>query len=395
MTLKNYIGVNGLVTQDMPEIKSDIEEQLKTTYGVTANIEQNSPDGQFINILAQEKKDILDLFTQYYNNLDVDRVIGIPQQILYKLNGLTINAYTYSYCYVQVTNTKTVNLQGLDANIDNADGTGYTVADTNGNRWILAESTSLTTIGSHTLNFRAANLGAITSLPNTITVMETIVVGISGVNNAAVNYITGNKGETSAEFRLRRNKSMAIPSQGFDDSIQSQLLNLDNVKQVRVYNNRTSSTVSTIPPHTIWVIVQGGLASEIGSVIRNNLPPGIPMKGAQSVQIARPYGDYETINYDIPTAVPLYIMATIKNLTSSPLDANYIKQELAKETFDIGEMAENANITTALKNIVGNTGAPYDVELSKDGTNYVEYVSPTNLDEYFSISASNINLTVV
>ena len=245
---QNYIGISGLVTQSLEEIRQDLITKFKGVYGQDINIEQNSPDGQWINILAQEKKDILDLFTQFYNNLDPDRAIGIPQQILYKLNGLIIKAYTYSYTYVNVTINESTSLQGLDTNIESADGTGYTVRDTNGNRWILAASTELEP-GVHSLNFRAADLGSITALPNTINVMETVVRGVSSVNNPAGNYITGSTGETSAQFRLRRNQAMAVPSQGFDESTESQMLNLTNVTQCKVYDNRTDSVVNGIPAH--------------------------------------------------------------------------------------------------------------------------------------------------
>ena len=118
MAEQNYIGINGLVTQSLEEIIQDLKSKYKSIYGQDINLEQNSPDGQWINILAQGKKDMLDLFTQFYNNLDPDRVIGIPQQILYKLNGLIIQAYTYSYVYVNVTVTEDVTLQGLDNNIE-------------------------------------------------------------------------------------------------------------------------------------------------------------------------------------------------------------------------------------------------------------------------------------
>ena len=205
---QNYIGTNGLVTQSLDEILNDEDNGLipkfMSIYNL-ANIEQNSPDGQWLNILAQEKKDILDLVTTYYNNLDPDRVVGIPQQILYKLNGLTINAYTYSYVYVMVVVSDDVTLDGLDDNIDSTDGVGYTVADGNGTRWILAQTQNLSP-GSYTLSFRAADLGAVTALPNTINVMETVLKGVTSVNNTASNYITGNDGETAAQFRQRRNR---------------------------------------------------------------------------------------------------------------------------------------------------------------------------------------------
>lgn len=393
MADNNYIGINGLVTQDLETIKNDLIARFKAIYGDDINLEQNSPDGQLINILAQEKKDILDLVTQYYNNLDPDRVIGIPQQILYKLNGLIIKAYTYSYVYVNVTTTQPVTLQGLDDNIDNSDGTGYTVSDTNGNRWILAK-TAVLEAGTHLLNFRSADLGGITALPNTITIMETILKGITGINNPANNYVTGNKGESSAEFRLRRNRSLALPSQGFDESIESQMLALDEVTQCKVYDNRTNVEVNGIPPHTVWVIVEGGKPEEIARIIYNNVPPGIPMKGEQVIQITKQNGLLQPVYYDLPKPVPLYVRATIKNFTTTEIDTVYLKQQLAETVYTIDERAESAGITSALKEALGETGSPYSVEISVDGNTWVEYTTPTGLDEYFVISTDNITLTV-
>lgn len=391
---QNYIWISGLVTQSLEEIRQDLITKFKGVYGQDINIEQNSPDGQWINILAQEKKDILDLFTQFYNNLDPDRVIGIPQQILYKLNGLIIKAYTYSYTYVNVTVNESTSLQGLDANIESADGTGYTVRDINGNRWILAASAELEA-GVHSLNFRAADLGSITALPNTINVMETIVKGISSVNNPAGNYITGSTGETSAQFRLRRNQAMAVPSQGFDESTESQMLNLTNVTQCKVYDNRTNMVVNGIPAHGIWVIVQGGQPEDIGRVIYNNLPPGIPMKGEQTVWVQKINGDLVEVLYDVPSAVNLYVRATIKNFTTTDLDQNYIKEQLALTEYTIGGRAESSTLLGTIKETIGDAGTPYNVEISTDNSSWVEYAVPAGLDEFFVIAAENITLTIV
>lgn len=393
MAEQNYIGVNGIVTQSLEEIREDLISKLRNIYGQNINIEQNSPDGQFINILAQAKKDILDLCVQYYNNLDTDRVVGIPQQILYKLNGLIIKAYTYSYVYVNVTTTGPVNLQGLDEDIENADGVGYTVVDTNGNRWILAESQSLAA-GTHLLNFRAAELGSITALPNTINIMETILAGVSGVNNPANNYITGATGESDSEFRTRRNQSVTMPSQGFDDSIEAQLLTLNNVTQAKAYQNRGNTTQNGIPPHTVWVVVEGGSSDDIGNVIYHNLPPGIPMKGETSVEVLRPNGSYETIYYDTPTAVPIYIRMDIQ-VMSGAIDQDYIKQQLSLITFNIGESAESVNIAAAVKDIITTNGSPYNVDLSLDNSSWSDIITPSGLDEYFTIIADNITITVV
>lgn len=392
---QNYIGINGLVTQSLEEIRTDLTTKFKEIYGYEVNLEQNTPDGQWINILAQEKKDLLDLFTQYYNNLDTDRVIGIPQQILYKLNGLIIKAYRYSYVYVNVTVTESVTLQGLDDNIESSDATGYTVRDMNGNRWILASTADLENPGTYLLNFRSADLGSIEALPNSINVMETILKGVSGVNNPASNYITGNTGETSAQFRQRRNQAMAVPSQGFDESTESQMLNLANVTQCKVYDNRTNEVVNGIPAHGIWVIVEGGTPEDIGRVIYNNLPPGIPMKGSQSVAIPKINGDIVTVLYDVPKAATLYVRMTIKKFTVDNLDTNYIKQQLSQTEYLIGERANTADITTAVKEIIGNSGNPYNIEISLDNVNWSEDLIPEGLDEFFTITTDSVTIQVV
>lgn len=396
---QNYIGVDGLVTQSLDQILNDpqtgLKTVLKTIYGQSINLEQNSPDGQFINLLAQEKKDSIDLMATYYNNLDPDRVVGIPQQILYKLNGLTINAYTYSYVYISVVVSESVTLQGLDENIESADGVGYTVKDENGNRWILAETQNLAA-GTHTLSFRAAELGAITALPNTINIMETVIKGVSSVNNPAANYITGNQGETSAQFRQRRNRAMAVPSQGFLESIESQMLNVSDITQCKAYDNKTNSTDSSgIPAHGIWVIVEGGTSDEIGRIIYNNVPPGIPMKGAQSATITKHNGNTETVYYDLPTPATLYIRATLAPFNGI-LDTDYIKEQLVSQlNYNIGERVESADITTLLKEILGDTGTAYNVEISQDETNWEEYLTPSDLDEFFNVTTSSITLTVI
>ena len=59
MPQQNYIGENGIVTQSLTEILDDLKTKFLAIYP-TANLEQNTPDGQWINILAQEKKDIID-----------------------------------------------------------------------------------------------------------------------------------------------------------------------------------------------------------------------------------------------------------------------------------------------------------------------------------------------
>lgn len=391
----NYIGIDGLITQSLEEIRADFTEKFRGIYGTDINIEQNSSDGQFINLMAQEKKDTLDLITQFYNNLDADAVIGIAQDVLYKLNGIVRKNFTYSYCLIYVTTTDAVTLQGLDNDIDNPDGVGYTVTDGNGNRWILAATQEFETSGKYLLNFRAAELGAVTAAANTINIMETVLRNVASVNNPANNYITGGVGESDSEYRTRRNRSMSMPTQGFDESTESQMLEMTDVIDCKVYDNRSNEEKNGIPAHGVWVIVEGGTPSEIARIIYNNIPPGIPMKGEQSVLVTKLNGDVEEIHYEVPTPVNLYVKATIRNFSTTDIDVDYIKSELSKNTYNIGEQVESVNLQTQIKNLIGANGTPYDVLISGDNVNWVEYVTPDRLDGYFAITSDTITLNII
>lgn len=391
----NYIGIDGLVTQSLEEIRADFTEKFRSIYGTDINIEQNSVDGQFINLMAQEKKDTLDLITQFYNNLDADAVIGIAQDVLYKLNGVIRKDFTYSYCLIYVTITDAVTLQGLDNDIDNPDGVGYTVTDGNGNRWILAATQEFDTSGKYLLNFRAAELGAVTAAANTINIMETVLRGVAGVNNPANNYITGGVGESDSAYRTRRNRSMSVPTQGFDESTESQMLTMSDVIDCKVYDNRSNEEKDGIPAHGVWVIVEGGTPSEIARVIYNNIPPGIPMKGEQSVLVSKLNGDVEEIHYEVPTPVNLYLKATIRNFSTTDIDVDYVKSEISKNTYNIGEQVESVNLQTQIKTLIGANGTPYDVLISADNTNWVEFATPDRLDGYFTITSDTITLNII
>lgn len=393
MPKANYIDVNGLTIQELQDIINELTVEWKNIYGQGINLEQNSPDGQLINILSQIIKDLLDLFASYYNNLDPDTVIGIPQQILYKLNGLKIKEYSYSFVKIVLNINAPVELKGLDNEIDSENGTGYTITDSAGNRWILTNTVSLTQ-GTYELIFRAANIARVDASPETITTPETILAAVTNVTNPSVPYIYGNTGETVSEFRTRRNKMFSLSGRGFCDSLEAQLLNLNLVKQAKVYENKNDAAFNSIPPHGIWVIADGGSSDDIGRAIYANLPPGIPMKGKIKVLVPKLNGEVQSVFYDTQEAEPLYIKMTLRNLSGSELDIQNIKEQIVKSlVYAIYENAETATITTMTKSMTGENALPYDVKISKDQNIWDELLTPTNLNNYFSVSAENIEIT--
>lgn len=395
--MANVIDVNGIHIDDLNTTLEELTTNFKNIYGQNINVDQNSPDGQLLNIIAQAKQDLLEFAVSIYNGMDVDTVVGDPQDILYKLNGLIRKASEYSYVEVAVTTNAACNLNGLDSNVLSPTAVGYTVSDNNGNNWYLVDSVSLEANTTTILNFRAALSGALECLPNTITVMSTIVAGVASVNNPAIQYLTGNSEESYADFRTRRNRAMAIASIGFEDGLRAQLENISTVSAAFVYQNRGDVIDSKgVPPHSIWCIVEGGTDDEIGRIIYANITDGCGMKGETVVNVSKSNGSLEEIKYDRPQFENLYIKANLQNLSNSALDLEYIKTQIVTELgFDIYGAADSSNITTVMKSIVVDNAVPYDVQVSLDGATWKEYLLPSSVQNKFTVTTENITLTVV
>ena len=64
----------GLTTKTLTEIIEELEDDYKDIYGDDINIDQNSADGQIINIQAQEGVDLRELLSSINNGFDPDVV---------------------------------------------------------------------------------------------------------------------------------------------------------------------------------------------------------------------------------------------------------------------------------------------------------------------------------
>lgn len=394
--MANYIDKDGLHTETITEIKESLVSAYKDIYGDDITVSSDSPDGQRIGIEAQAKADLLDYSRQVYNSFDVDSVIGDAQDRLYKINNVYRNNADYTFVVVNVTVSQPVNLQGLDADVLNANGSGYTVSDEIGTNFILVNTVSLPSSGTYPLEFRAEKIGAVDVSPNTITNMVTVIAGVSGVNNPSKQYLTGNTQETDAQFRVRRNKSTAISSQGFFDAMEGQFLSIPNVTSASVYEN--TPALHEIPQSSadsaIWCIIEGGLDSDIAKVIYANRTFGCAMVGSTSATITRVDGSTFTAYFDRPTPQNLYLNITIKSRQGSIPDEDYIKSQLVKKLkFGIYEQVTSSDIVVAISEIDSSVYVE-SCTLSNDGVTYDYSATPTTKDKYFALSESNINITV-
>lgn len=396
--MADSLDATGLQVATLTELIAQLTTGYMAIYGADINVDQNSSDGQLINIEAQMAEDLRELLLMINSGFDPDQAIGVILDQRVAINNITRAGGTYTTIAIDLTVSQTVTLAGLDAQFNNVNGTGYTVSDDAGNQYILIDTTTLTA-GTTTLDFRAAQLGAIVPVSGTITNPVTIVLGVTNINNASGPLVIGQNQETDAQLRVRRQQSVALASNGYLNGLLGTILNLTGVTGAALYENVTNATDGNgIPAHGIWLVADGGANTDIGNAIYNKISYGANMKGSVSVPITTPSGQVFNALFDRPTSVPLYIKFNIQHTTGSAFNQAAIKTYMvANMTYGIGQYADQASLTilaSAAIAATGGGGVPNEVLVSLDGVTYVDYLASA-LGAEFTLSTTHIAITVI
>lgn len=398
----NYIDSTGLVLQQLADIVTELEDGFKAIYGNDINLDPNSPDGQMINLFAQSKIDILDLISSVYNSFSPNSAIGVSLDQRCAINGIVRKGATKTTVTMTVTTDRIVNLIGVNSGT----GTPFTVSDGSGNKFYLTDDTT-TVNGVNSLHFTAAVAGAVEVSPGTITTIETITLGVLSVTNAGGALIQGEDEETDAALRYRRSVSVSNPSSGYLDGLTGALLALADVEYAKVYENNTDVTdANGIPPHSIWVVVDGGSSTDVANTIYQRRNAGCGMYygtgatgttgPAKTVSITQINGFDIPIKYSEAIYYDLYISLTVISLVAThSIDETFIKNSIYNNIqYGINDVADYSAIAAYVKSIdplaviteggVGATAAAGD-----------PYLAPPTIDGRWIVSTANIDIVVV
>jgi len=401
--MPTIIDANGLSTATSTELQTAADTGLKDIYGADTNYDSNTADGQYFGITIQSIIDYLEVLLAIYNMFDPDNCVGVQQDNLYWINGIMRKGATYSYQNITITVDRALTLQGLDALADDPNGTGYTVADNLGNQWILLDTQTPSVAGAYTYSFRAKTLGAITTLPNTITIPVNIVLGVVSINNATGVSVEGKNGETDPAFKARRNVSFAKRATNSLDGLRADLLNLDGVVSAAVYENDTNFIdADGIPAHGSWSIVEGGSDVDIGTAIYKNVVKALPTKGLETYTLTTIQNQLYTARFDRPSSFPLFVKFDIKPLKiGQTFDEDAIKNYIVDNIFyNIYQEADTASLTEvasqAINAVSGNgSGVPLSLLISNDGVIWTSFLTPPTKKDRWVLDALNITITIL
>ena len=345
--MPNIIDGSGIQIESYADILNDIINGtpdvpgLVTIYGSDINTGSNTPDGNFINIFALSKEDVLQLCVSIYDSFDPDQAVGVALDGISQLCGITRKGGSYTETNITLVATQSVTLYGLDSLTQ----TPFTISDANGNQFYLKNSATYGSATYGTVAFQAANVGYIQVIPNTITNIVTITPGVASVNNPSAPTLVGENQETDAALRIRRQASVSLPAQGELYGLYAGLLQVNGLLQTVIYNNTSSGTdIRGVPAHSIWVITDGGAAADIGNVLYKYVSMGCGMHGTTAVNITPTYGSVITVNYD--PAVYQNFYATMRLTSKSGLSISGTAIQTYLSSNYILGIYEPADITT-------------------------------------------------
>jgi nitrate reductase NapAB chaperone NapD len=391
--MPNQITAAGLQVKTNTEIIADIKAALRLIYGADINLEQNSPDGQLVNIFGQAATDQLEMLLALYNSFSVANSFGILLDQRVALNGLTRRPGTYTMQDVTVTVDRALTLAGLDDDLNSPEGEGYTIEDDAGNKFILAATHVFVGAGSASLSFRAKAIGQVETTPNTITNQTTVVLGVTNLNNPDPADEIGENEETDAALKIRHAKSFMLAAEGAVDAIQAALLTVEDVVDALVVENDTDSPVDDIPAYSIWAIVDGGSDEDVGTAIYSKKMPGCGQKGGEEYVVIRPNGTSFTAKFDRALDENLYIRFSI--LPRSPgatFDDDAIKLALVNAlVYRLNQSATIGDVVIAMLTIAPE-GILTDVEVSDDGVSWFDILEPTTFQHKFVTAVGRITI---
>jgi len=340
------IGFNGYL--------ADWEAVFRARYGSDIDLTAGSPDGQWVADLAQRDTNIEQEAKQVYLGRSPAGAVGVGLSRLVQLNGINRKSAQFSTVTIEMAGTAgtIIPIDSLIADPDDPTLPSFKTA------------AEYTIGGGGTVTGQAicSEAGPINAAIGRLTAIQTVIANWDTVTNTAA-AVPGRLVESDPQLRARRALSVAMPSQSMLDGLYAALADLAGVDDVVVYENTTDAVNSKgDPAHSIHVIIDGGIDSDIANAIWIKASMGVTKVGAVSEIVIDSQGNDQEMNWDVPADVDVYITVTM-NRTPTTFEEDSIKAALVdygQETSRIGRNVPWLDLASPINDleITGGPGLP-------------------------------------
>ena len=296
----------GLKLPSELDILKGVLADFNTAFGGNLNLNLETPQGQLASSLAAIIADKNNQIAWLANQVHPDYAEGFMQDAIAKIYFLERKQATDS-----VVTCEFMGLAGTRI------PKGFIVKDALGNNWVLQQNISILHDGKVTGTL--STKGNVSAKAHTVNQMYQTIVGLDRVDNPQ-DAIPGKLTESRAEFRYRRQRSVAINAHGTPQAVYANVFALDGVSDVYVVDNPKGEVVTLngyrLKPHSIYVSVVGGNNQQIAKTILQYAGNGCDFNGNTNVTVyddnySEPKPAYQ-VSFMRPVDLPIYFRVRVE-----------------------------------------------------------------------------------
>ena len=398
------ITKDGVTGTTLSEYKQKFEDKY---LGIDPgwDIDPATPDGLAIAVWSETLANLDEEVINAYHSSDPNAAIGQQLDKIARFSGITRKPATYS--------TTTVLFRGSGL-IEIPAGTLVRHRIT-GTLWATDSVVITSTAGSASVSVTCKTAGEQTGNAGTLTIIASAVGGITSVTNENA-ASPGMDEEKDSVFRIRRHETVALPGNNQIDTLYSSLMALDDVKQVKIYENvEDAPDENGILGHSVAIFIDGGNHADIVSTIATNKNPGCGLNrpntgipGKVDDQAETVLGQPVKITYFRPEYFSVYVRVNIVSDTLSDADKKTIKEAIvdysvygfvdsvkfAKKGFRIGETISAGRLYTPSNSIVGHSYFVESIYIGASPGNINLITIPSRFYQLGVLDASNIEVNI-
>lgn len=325
-----FTAANGVIIPDTADIKTTVQTEFTEAFKDLGEIslEDSTPQGRLIDVETNARSSVITFNAEIANVLiNISMSAGAALDAWGANFGIPRNSATTSSVPVTVTGVAgtiiPINSEALDDN---------------GVIWLCENEIIIGETGTATGIFDCSQTGAISIAAGELnTIVASSTTGIDGwetITNTAAATL-GADLEADTPYKLRILQSIFSGSALFGN-YASACYKVDGVRDVFTYDNpygieRQLDNI-TIPPHSIYVCVDGGNANDVAYALYTVKSAGAGWVGNTSVNVVdTTYKTSNPVQFNIPTSVNMAITINATSILNS-----------------------NANLETEIQTVVSN-----------------------------------------
>lgn len=346
--LYEYITDTGTVVPDTADVQKGVEQEFKDAFGQNLIVTANTPQGVLIAAEVTARMAVLRNNAALANQINPALAGGVFLDALWRLTSSTgrIAATRSTVAGVTVT--------GVVGTIIPAGSIARTAA---GDRFTTDADVTIGALGTATVNFSSENFGPVACGIGALTTIVSAILGWETVTNPTGATLGKNR-ETDAAARRRRRDTLAQQGTALPEAITSGLYDTEGVRSLKFRENTTAAAAVidgiNLAAHSIWVCVDGGTDAAVAATLLSRKSLGAGWNGAVTVNVTEAAsGQVYPVKFDRPTAVPVLVRVTARNVSAVADPVTLIQQAILD--FAAGKLEDEAGFT------VGGSVSPFEL----------------------------------